>query len=114
MSDWSDKRCEPRIPFRAYATLITAENQYAAHLLNISRNGALIAVIHDHEIKMTDEISLRIETEDYEFSLNGWVAHVRDHYMGIKGRPSTEKEREQLDTFLTLIEQMPEEKKAQG
>lgn len=110
MSDPADKRCEPRIPFRAYATLITTENQYAAHLLNISRNGALIAVIQDHEIKTTDEISLRIETEAYEFSLNGWVAHVRDHYMGIKGRPSTEDQREQLDTFIAQIEQAPMQK----
>ncbi|MFL0800919.1 MAG: PilZ domain-containing protein [Agarilytica sp.] len=100
MTEDSNRRNEERIPHRAYATLITAKNQYAAHLLNISRNGALIAVIHEHDLKSADEISLRVETEEIQFELNGWVAHVRDHYLGMTGRPSNEKGRSQLDKFI--------------
>ncbi|MFL0803550.1 MAG: PilZ domain-containing protein [Agarilytica sp.] len=104
MSDESNRRSEERIPHRAYATLITANNQYAAHLLNISRNGALIAVIQEHDLKSADEISLRIETETLQFELNGWVAHVRDHYLGMTGRPSNEKNRADLEAFISEAE----------
>lgn len=100
MSDPSERRIEERIPFRAYATLITSSDQLAAHLLNISRNGALIAVIQGHSLKSSDEISLRIETEDIQFCIDGWVAHVRDHYVGIQGRPSKAGDKAQLEAFI--------------
>ncbi len=100
MANEADRRIEERIPYRAYATLITGQDQYAAHLLNISSSGALIAVIQDHPLKISDEISLRVETEDLAFCLNGWVAHVRDHYLGIRGRPAKAEEKAQLETFI--------------
>jgi hypothetical protein len=89
----SDHRTSPRYRCRCYATVLSTNLTWDAHLLNLSQNGALIGVIIEHNIQADDKIELLIELGQNDvLNLKGHVAHVKDHYIGIECAPLTESD----------------------
>ncbi len=92
-----EKRCFPRVNYRAYASLTTSSKRYPAHILDLSFAGALVALIHKHNLKKGEEIILNIdilETDRKEgdtistIRMLGKLAHVKGHFLGIECRAS--------------------------
>lgn len=82
-----NRRYFPRVSYRAYASLITLEQKLEVHVLDLSFNGALAAVINKHTLKMGDELVLTIETDDNEtIKMQGRLAHQNSHLLGIECR----------------------------
>jgi len=82
-----NRRYFPRVSYRAYASLITLEQKLEVHILDLSFNGALAAVINKHTLKAGDELVLTIETDDGStIKMQGRLAHQNSHYLGIESR----------------------------
>jgi hypothetical protein len=82
-----NRRYFPRVSYRAYASLITLEQKLEVHILDISFNGALAAVINKHRLKAGDELILTIETdENTHIKMQGRLAHQNEHLLGIECR----------------------------
>lgn len=96
----ADRRGHTRVPYRAHATLNTAEKAYPAHLMNISRDGALIAVLDENTIKFDEDIMLQIDSDDATIELVGRVAHCKDQYFGLICSPLDEDSEEALVDLL--------------
>lgn len=91
--DNSDQRSAPRYRCRCYATVLSTNTTWEAHLINLSQSGALVGVIVNHDIQADDPIDLLIELGDEDtLNLKGVVAHVKDHYIGIKCEPLTQND----------------------
>lgn len=89
----SDQRKDQRYRCRCYATVLSTSTTWEAHLLNLSQSGALVGVIVDHGIQADDPIELLIEISEGEtLNLKGAVAHVNEHYVGIKCEPLTQND----------------------
>lgn len=82
-----DRRYFPRVNYRAYATLATDNQRWPVHILDLSFNGALAALIHKHSIEDGSEIVLTIELDEGdEIKMKGALAHQKEHYLGIECR----------------------------
>ncbi len=82
-----NRRYFPRVSYRAYASLITLEQKLEVHILDISFNGALAAVINKHTLKAGDELILTIETDEHtKIKMQGRLAHQNEHLLGIECR----------------------------
>jgi len=82
-----DRRYFPRIDYRAYATLTTSARRWPVHIMDVSFNGALIALIDKHDLKDNEGIVLTIELEDGEpIKMQGKLSHQKDHFLGIECR----------------------------
>jgi len=85
--DGRNRRYFPRVSYRAYASLITLGQKLEVHILDISFNGALAAVINKHTLNVGDELVLTIEIDDGEkIKMQGRLAHQNEHYLGIECR----------------------------
>ncbi len=85
--DGRNRRYFPRVSYRAYASLITLEQKLEVHILDLSFNGALAAVINKHTLKAGDELVLTIETDENErIKMQGRLAHQNAHFLGIECR----------------------------
>ena len=106
MSDYDDRRRAERYTHRAHATLSVEGTQYDAHLINISRLGALVAIIDEHNIPAKQDISLHIETPDGQLlTMTGTVAHAKAHYLGLECEAPMGEQKERIES---LIEQINE------
>lgn len=106
MPNYEDQRANPRFRCRCYATLDATEESWPAHLLNLSSCGALVAVLNAHKFQPDQRISLTVELEDADdIVLSGEVAHVKEHYVGVKSHTLDEKDalllQEKLDSLST-------------
>lgn len=82
-----DRRYFPRIDYRAYATLTTSAQRWPVHIMDVSFNGALIALIHKHNLRDNESIVLTIELEDGDpIKMQGKLSHQQDHFLGIECR----------------------------
>ena len=82
-----DRRYFPRVNFRAHATLTTADQRWPVHILDLSFNGALAALIHKNELKAGETVVLRIELENDELiRMQGQLTHIKEHFLGIQCR----------------------------
>ncbi len=89
----SNQRTAQRYRCRCYATVLSTNTTWEAHLINLSHTGALVGVIVDHSIEADEPIELLIElSEDEVINLKGSVAHVKEHYIGIKCEPLTQND----------------------
>ena len=85
-----ENRYFPRTEYRAYAVLVTTHKKWPVHILDISFNGALVANLKDNDIKASEEIILTIEVDGSEpIKMQGRVAHVQEHYIGIECRATS-------------------------
>ncbi|TQV66993.1 PilZ domain-containing protein [Exilibacterium tricleocarpae] len=84
-----DRRYFPRVAYRAYATLVTTRQRWPVHILDLSFNGALAALIHRHDLKDGEELILTIELDDGDsIKMQGKLSHQRAHFLGIECRAS--------------------------
>lgn len=82
-----ERRYFPRVHYRAYATLTTTQKKFDVHIIDVSFNGALAALIRPHNLTPGEEIILSIEAgEDKIIKMQGKLAHQRDHLLGIECR----------------------------
>lgn len=101
-----ERRQNERLPHRGSGTLITSESNWSAHIINISSQGALIALLDPHDISEDQTVTLQIELTDGSCILtHGHVAHVKDHYLGLDCRPNTEEDARRLEAVIRQIEE---------
>lgn len=82
-----ERRYFPRVNYRAYATLMTTKKKFDVHIVDVSFNGALAALIRHHDLTPGEEIVLTIEAGDNNLiKMQGKLAHQRDHLLGIECR----------------------------
>lgn len=83
--DQPERRDNPRVPYRAYATLTTTADQYPVHIVDLSFNGALAALIEPHGLTEGDEVTLNIDIEEgVQIKMMGTLAHQEQHYLGVE------------------------------
>lgn len=86
-SEERERRYFPRVHYRAYATLTTTQKKFDVHIVDVSFNGALAALVRPHDLTPGEEIILSIEAgEDNLIKMQGKLAHQRDHMLGIECR----------------------------
>ena len=85
--DNQDRRHFPRIDYRADGNLITTRKKWPVHIMDISCNGVLAAVVHDHNIKRGEEVILNIQQEDGKsFKMQGHITRQDKHLLGVECR----------------------------
>jgi len=83
----TDRRYFPRINYRAYATLTTTKQRWPVHVLDLSFNGALAAIIHQHDLVDGETVVLNVELEDGDIvKMQGRISHQKEHFLGIECR----------------------------
>ncbi len=86
-ADGRERRYFPRISYRADATLTTTHKKWPVHIMDLSFNGALAAIVTKHDIMDGEEIILNIELDDGElFKMQGSISHQYKHLLGIECR----------------------------
>lgn len=87
LSSGTDRRYFPRVNYRAHATLVTGDTQWPVHILDLSFNGALAALIHKHDLQPGISIVLNIDGDDGEaIKMQGKLSHLKEHYLGLECR----------------------------
>ena len=85
-----DRRHSPRLPIRGDASLMTPHHKWPVHLLDLSTNGALVALLEPHQLDEREEAILTLElTEGDRVKLQGRVVHQKGHYIGLVCSPTT-------------------------
>jgi hypothetical protein len=100
----NESRCFPRVDFRAHATLVTTHHTWPVHILDLSFNGALAALIYKHDMENGEQIILTIEVgEEEKIKMQGHLAHQQGHFLGLechaKSIDHQSKLRELLDNY---------------
>lgn len=101
-----ERRQSERLPHRGSGTLITPESAWSAHIINISMQGALIALVDPHDVCEEQVVTLQIKLNDGNSILTrGTVAHVKEHYIGLECLPSSEEDARRLKAMIMEIEE---------
>ncbi len=96
-----ERRYFPRVNYRAYATLVTTRQSWPVHILDLSFNGALAALIHRHDLRNGEELILTIELEnDRTIKMQGRLSHQKAHFLGIECRATSIDHQAQLRDLL--------------
>ena len=83
----TDRRYFPRVNYRAYATLTTTKQRWPVHILDLSFNGALAAIIHQHDLADGETVILNVELDDGDIiKMQGRISHQKEHFLGIECR----------------------------
>ncbi len=106
-----DRRTSPRYPLRAFAELGNAEKEWAAHVLDISYQGARIALLDDYHLCAGDAIDLRLEIPEMQMPegmlpylyLKGTLVHQQEHMLGIQYEPASAQDAELLKSLLANL-----------
>jgi len=106
-----DRRNSPRFPLRAFAALCNSDKELAAHVLDISYQGARVALLDNYNLCAGDSIQLRLEIPELQvpqgtmpyLQLNGTLVHQQEHMLGIQYEPATEKDAELLKIILANL-----------
>lgn len=87
-SSGKDRRYFPRVNYRANATLLVDKQSWPVHILDLSFNGALAALLHKHNIPANADVLLTIELENGRdiIKMKGRLAHQKEHFLGIECR----------------------------
>ena len=103
-----DRRTHPRYPLRAFAELGCSNKEWAAHVLDISYDGARVALLDDYHLCAGDAIHLRLEVPELQapkntmpyIHLNGTLVHQQEHMLGIQYEPASAEDAELLKNLL--------------
>lgn len=106
-----DRRNSPRFPLRAFAALCNSDKEWAAHVLDISYEGARLALLDEYHLCAGDAIQLRLEIPELQVPqgtmpylyLNGTLVHQQEHMLGIQYQPATEHDAELLKIILSNL-----------
>lgn len=105
----AERRYFPRVNFRGHASLITTQKKWPVHIVDLSFNGALVAVIHKHTIADGEGIILTIETDDGDIiKMQGEVAHQKEHFLGIDCRAAGIEHQARLHELVDKYEKPPQ------
>ena len=98
-----DKRAHQRMTYRGYATLVDAKaSKHVCHLINLSRGGALVALLIEHDFNEADSITLQIELGGEESAeMRGQVVHQQENYIGLACSAISHEDEHKLATLLT-------------
>jgi len=100
------RRVPSRFSLRAHATLVSGDGNWAAHLVNLSAEGALIAIPGDHDIVEHNEVTVAIELSDDDcLIMHGTVMHVKEHYVGLRCKAHGEQDEDKLSELIQRFEQ---------
>lgn len=101
MENIENRRDNNRLYYRSYGTLSSDNNQWPAHIINISSTGALIAIICEHTLTEEAIIHLTVELlEGEDIVMHGKVLHVKDHYIGLHCEPEKQTDKNRLANIL--------------
>ena len=97
MTSQDDRRNRPRYPLRAFAELGSSDKEWAAHVLDISYEGARVVMLDEARLHAGETIRLRLEipeahrqTQEQNFlHLSGTLVHQQAHTLGIQYQPAT-------------------------
>ena len=110
-----DRRANPRYPLRVFATLSVTQqdqkNSWSVHLLDISLQGAKLAVLDEHELLKGDSVELSLELPPLDLQqgpvqsieLVGKIVHCQEHILGIEYSPADEIEAENLSALIKSL-----------
>ena len=108
--DHEDQRQHPRFNLRAYAELQYSSKSWEAHVLDISTQGARLAMLGEHLLCKGDALRLNVMLEPLhlehakkELHLHGVLVHVREHIVGFKFQPDAPIDKELLELLLGKI-----------
>lgn len=112
LPDGADKRRHPRFPLRAYADLQYSTKKWEAHILDLSENGARIALLGEHLLQKGDALRVHIQLDNVTLlaspknmlNLHGRLVHVREHILGFEFQPDTPADKTLLYELLMHIE----------
>lgn len=112
LSAGSERRQHPRFPVRAYASMYHTDQQWRTHLLDMSVNGARLALMDEHNLKPGDALNLTVDIGDLALRdigqkaihLRGSLVQLRDELLGIEYQPASETDRQLLTLFLSQTE----------
>jgi len=98
-----DRRSD-RFDLRGQCQIIRGEDKFGAHIINVASNGALIAVLEEHNLKIDEGISVFVsEEEDLSgVTLLSRVVHGLDHYIGVAFSDETEQDRARIERFFKM------------
>lgn len=83
----NDRRYFPRVIYRAHATLTASAQRWPVHVLDLSFNGALVALIHKHALADGEGVVLNLELADgTPIKMQGKLSHQKEHFLGIECR----------------------------
>lgn len=101
-----ERRAFPRVACRAYATLLSNNTCWDVHLLDLSFNGALVALIKEHRMQSGEPIILDIEQENGpSIKMQGKLAHSNAHLLGLECRASGIDQQSRLRDLLRRHQQ---------
>lgn len=102
-----ERRKKDRRIHRGYGTLQTPNGSTPAHLINLSYEGSLIALLNDHELNEGEEITLTIDLSDgSSLTTTGTVAHARDHFVGLETTPASDADAKRLREVIDYLEML--------
>lgn len=86
----NNRRYFPRVKFRAYGTLTdVGGTKWPIHILDLSFNGALAALIHKNDLSVGEQLVLHIGAENGNgqiLKMQGRLSHCKQHFLGIECR----------------------------
>lgn len=111
MTNYDDRRNYPRYPLRAFAELGSSHKEWSAHVLDISMDGARLALLDEYDLCAGDPIRLRLEVPEIQVAegvmpyihLEGTLVHQQEHMIGISYQPVSDSDREFLQQLLNHI-----------
>jgi hypothetical protein len=105
-----DLRQHPRFNLRAYAELQYSSKKWEAHVLDISAQGARLALLGEHLLCKGDALRVHISVDTLhlhpnkkQLHLHGVLVHVREHIVGFKFQPDAPLDKEVLELLLAQI-----------
>ncbi|HEY7886533.1 MAG TPA: PilZ domain-containing protein [Cellvibrionaceae bacterium] len=113
MSSADEKRHAARLPLKAYAQIISSNDRWDAHVLDISPTGARIAVLREHPFTQGTGLKLVVEfidtaSDSETLMMHGLVAHSKDHVLGLDLEPNTTSDRILLEQLLKKLTPSPQ------
>ncbi|MES2675012.1 MAG: PilZ domain-containing protein [Pseudomonadota bacterium] len=112
MTDNDERREYTRHPLRVFAELDNSNEKCAAHVLDISAQGARIALLDENNFAAGDTVRFNIELPadrnpegiPVYLHLNGIIAHRHQHILGIFYQPASDLDAELLQYLLNNFE----------
>jgi hypothetical protein len=104
-----ERRTAPRYPLRAFAALSNSDEEWAAHVLDISYYGARVVLLDEYHLRAGDTIQLRLEIPELQqvppgslhyLHVNGTLVHQQEHMLGIQYEPATQEDAKLLKQLL--------------
>lgn len=100
------RRYFPRVKMRAHATLVDNRGErWPIHMLDLSFNGALVALIRRHDLAVGEGVELLIDSVEgsgvpVAVRMQGQLRHVKAHYLGVECRATGIDNQTQLRELL--------------